>query len=360
MEALVKPLQYFESSILDDEKKKVFEKCWMYVGIKDDYKNINDFRTFMIGNTPIVVQNMKGTIKAFRNVCSHRHSIIQVSKHGNRPLMCPYHGWAYNHTGKPIGIPKKPFFNFEKTDLECLKLSEFPIEYCGNLIFTKINFKDSSTDLKSYLGEFYQELEIASLQFDEKVDENTMQIQANWKILVENTLESYHVQLVHNETFQKLGAKGLDFQFSDLHSKWQAELELKEDEGKQAKINLNFKERKFKIPGYNHILIFPNMLFSTTYGISFNISVIQPNCSKSSEFVSNVFLSQGEDASISSFYKASLRDFNRKVFDEDKEVCEYVQQGVKSSPFPGQLSEEEKRVQHFQENYLKLMQQNEE
>ena len=210
------------------------------------------------------------------------------------------------------------------------------------------------------MGEFYNELEIASLQFDEKVDVNRMEIKANWKILVENTLESYHVQLVHNETFQKLGAKGIDFQFSNFHSKWKAELELKEDEGKQGKINLNYNEREYKIPGYNHILIFPNLLFSTTYGISFNISLIHPNSSDSSEFISNVYLSKGKDPNITNIYKSSLKDFNRKVFEEDKEVCEYVQRGIKYSPFPGQLSEEEKRVHHFQESYLSLLQKDEE
>ena len=52
-------------------------------------------------------------------------------------------------------------------------------------------------------------------------------------------------------------------------------------------------------------------------------------------------------------YKQSLIDFNRKVFDEDKIICEEVQKGVVVTEQPGVLSLEEHRVHAFQENYIK-------
>jgi hypothetical protein len=52
-------------------------------------------------------------------------------------------------------------------------------------------------------------------------------------------------------------------------------------------------------------------------------------------------------------YKESLIEFNRKVFDEDKQICEEVQKGVVIIDKPGVLSLEEERVHAFQNNYIK-------
>ena len=150
-------------------------------------------------------------------------------------MLCPYHGWAYNNKGVPVGIPKKPLFSFSKSELQCLKLMEFEIDFCGELVFVRI--ENSGINLKNYLGIYFNELSSSSKQFDSLIDVNKIKIKANWKILVENTLESYHVNLVHATTFRRLGASGLDFDFNGPHSKWRAELANKETEGKQARIN---------------------------------------------------------------------------------------------------------------------------
>ncbi len=355
MKAIIPPQSYCSKEIFDSENLYIFEKCWNYIGNLSDFKNTNDFISLSIAGVPIVVQNVKGTIKAFKNICSHRHSLLQTEAFGNRQLMCPYHGWSYNENGIPKGIPKKPLFDFSEGDLECLKLKQYKIEFCGNFVF--INLSDSSDSLYEYLGSgFFAEIEKISNSLGEQVDYNEMKIQANWKILVENTLESYHVNLIHTNSFMRLGANGLNFQFFNNHSVWNANLKLSENEGVQEKIHRPFQNRPFKIGGYKHILVFPNLLISTTYGISFNISLISPVNESNSIFKSFVFLTASENESnsnsaIKNMYRDSLIDFNRNVFNEDKEICEKVQFGVKHSHFSGELSDEEERVCEFQKAY---------
>ena len=357
MEALIKPSSYFDNEIFNKEKTNIFNIDWYYVGTEDEFTEENSFKTFNLGDIPIVVQKTRGEIKAFKNICSHRHSIIQTEKEGIRPLMCPYHGWAYDKNGIPKGIPKKPLFKISKDELKCLKLRSYDIDKCGKLLFVKVN-SSNQTSLKDFLGQFYEELKKASIQFNKKIDTNRIEINANWKVLVENTLESYHVALVHADTFQRLGASGLNFIYDKNHSKWEANLAQKEDEGKQSKINKYFSERNYKINGYDHILIFPNLLFSTTYGISFNLSTVEPLGPNKSLFTSYVFLSKAStNSSIIDLYENSLKKFNRDVFEEDKTVCEGVQKGVHYSHFRGELSDEELRVLSFQKNYLTKMNQ---
>jgi len=357
MKALVKPREYYAHDTLLEENDKLFRKIWHFAGFLHDYVNENDFTTLRLGSQPIVIQKLRGTIRAFHNVCSHRHSIIQTESKGNRPLMCPYHGWTYDNNGIPRGIPKKPLFKFTENELDCLKLKEYSLETCGQLIFVCLN--EPEVSLNEFLGDHFQELALMSSNFDTKIDVNTMTINANWKILVENTLESYHVNMVHTNTFKNLGAQGLDFEFKGLHSSWTAPLKLNENDKKLKRIHEPFKDRNYRIDGYKHICVFPNTLISSTYGVSFNLSTIVPLSASETLFTSFVFLARSKPEqdynSLTNAYIESLIAFNRNVFDEDKEICEHVQKGVEASQYDGELSEEERRVCKFQENYKKYM-----
>ena len=269
----ISPKHYFNKDIFELEKENIFHNNWIFVCFKDEVSNSNDFITKQIGKIPVVIQNINGEIKAFMNVCSHRFSILQTEEKGNRALFCPYHGWSFNKEGIPTGIPKKPLFKeFTKEELCSLKLKEYTLELCGDLYFIHIN--EPKISLKEYLGKFYNEVELISKSKSNLIDINKINIKSNWKIITENTLESYHVNLVHADTFRKLGAKGLTFEFDQNHSSWDADLNLNEDDPKLQKIHNNFSDRLFKIKGYKHYLIYPNLLISTSYGVSFNFSIL--------------------------------------------------------------------------------------
>jgi phenylpropionate dioxygenase-like ring-hydroxylating dioxygenase large terminal subunit len=132
---------YIRDDIFPREMKNIFEPSWLCIGFTEDLKNHNDFITIQIGERGIVVQNFHGELRAFRNVCSHRHSRIQTQNCGNRPLQCPYHGWTYNIQGIPTGIPK----NAEAFGLDQASINSFLIiflrkEICGIVVaITKTN-----------------------------------------------------------------------------------------------------------------------------------------------------------------------------------------------------------------------------
>lgn len=352
MQSQIQPRYYFLNNIFQKEQGSVFQKNWAFIGFASELQNPNDFITANVGDVPVVVQNFNGTIKAFLNICSHRFSLIQTEKKGNRAFYCPYHGWAYNSEGVPCGIPKKPFFSGMTEDrLKELKLKKFSIDFCGDMVFVSVD--EPTVTLREYLGDFFDKLCDISTSKKHCVDINELTVESNWKVVVENTLESYHVNLVHQDTFKKLGASGLDFEFSSKHSKWNAELALREDDTKLSKIHKEFRDRSYVIDGYEHYLVYPNLLISTTYGISYNFSIIEPLSENTTKFTSMVYLSGNSQNSIVNYYKDTLVDFNREVFEEDRVICEFVQKGVKFTDQPGVLSDEEERVHHFQQTYIK-------
>ncbi|MFV8368178.1 aromatic ring-hydroxylating oxygenase subunit alpha [Flavobacterium sp. LB2R40] len=357
MNSNIPAYHYYDDKILLQENNRIFNKVWNFVGFKSDFLNENDFVTLKIAGTPVVVQNIKGTVKSFLNVCSHRFSIIQEEDSGNRPLICPYHGWAYDKDGIPSGIPKKPLFKKFSIDELCeMKLKEFRVSFCGNMCFVTIN--EEVEALEDFLAGFYEELKIISLSLGKRIDVNTMEIEANWKVIVENTLESYHVGLIHSETLAKLETSGLNFNFEGLNSSWNSSLNIIKNKGGYKKVNTYFSPRSYDIEGYRHILVFPNLLISSTHGISFNYSLINPITSDISKFTSYVFTTMNDNEGTPFVIKAfeeSLINFNRQVFEEDKRICQLVQKGVRHTSLLGKLSDEEERVYHFQVNYLNYL-----
>jgi len=354
MNSLLEPSAYYSDEIFNIEIEKIYNSSWIYLGHECEFLNNNDFKRVSFKGNELVVQNFRGDLKCFLNVCSHRHSRIQLDREGNRPFFCPYHGWGYNKDGIPSGIPKKPLFNYSREDLDCLKLKSYEIDRCGRFLFARMD--KCKIDLPSYLGEYFEKLDEISNAIYEKIDVNRFESTTNWKIIVENTLESYHVNLIHEETFLKLGTSGMTFQFSEKHSSWITSLKESYNAKSNQRIYKHFSnDIDYFIDGYEHIHIFPNIMISSTFGKSFNISRVDPINSRHSNFQSEVFLSKYHANPIIEAFKEQLINFNRKVFEEDKAICEEVQIGSELSIYSGQLSQEEERVLFFQKaikNYV--------
>ena len=110
LSAIVPNEYYHDAAIFEKEKLALFQNSWIFIGMSMNLENHNDFLTDEIGGVSVVVQNFRGTLRAFHNVCTHRFNKIQNAKQGNRALICEYHGWNYNTDGIPFGIPLKAEF----------------------------------------------------------------------------------------------------------------------------------------------------------------------------------------------------------------------------------------------------------
>ena len=144
--------------------------------------------------------------------------------------------------------------------------------------------------------------------------------------------------------------------FHSLHSNYHT---LNAGGSKKLKFYIkDFSNRCYKIDGFIHYLIFPNLLISSSYGTTFNVSVINPISSCKTNFTSNVFLGKindGVDIDEVLDFRNTAVEYNRQVFDEDKIACENVQEVVEYTDQPGVLSLEEERVHRFQLDYLEYL-----
>ena len=349
---------YSDDAIHAREQAVLFRGQWQFVGFEAELANENDFLTRDVGGKSIFLQNVGGTLLAAENVCSHRFSRIHQGC-GNRPLQCPYHGWKYDAQGYPSAIPRRPRFDdLNPEKCQSLRLSVWNVERCGKLIFVREGLDhDDGISLREFMGEIFEPMQAMTLAFGPQIDRNEMLINANWKILIENTLEGYHVDFVHSESFKRLGTGVGDWTWHLPHSAYASPLSEQFDADCQRVLSL-FADRPMQIDGYFHQLVFPNLTLATTYGTSFSVQHFEPVGPNQTKFVSYVFQSKLEkqlsrlEEILLETINHSVVQFNRQVFEEDRGVCEWVHQGAQQSSQTGLLSDEEYRVAEFQKSYM--------
>jgi phenylpropionate dioxygenase-like ring-hydroxylating dioxygenase large terminal subunit len=231
-----------------------------------------------------------------------------------------------------------------------LALAPWRVEICGRLVFV---CRDSQApDLKGYLGEAFAMVKAMTHVSGQMIDENVMTIRANWKALFENTLESYHVNFFHPNTFSRPSTADGVFEWQQPYSRWCAPLGAKFAARLERPMTV-FVSRPWKTEGYLRPLGFPNLTVASTQGTSFSVQFFEPVDPDTARFTTVVFQTRLHESAAESAQgtiaalNESVKTFNRVVFGEDKEICEQVQRGTRITDQPGLLSDEELRVFDF-------------
>lgn len=353
---------YFDSALEKEEFDKIFYTSWIFIGMDDELKNHNDFLTIDIFSNSIVIQNFKGEISAFQNVCAHRFKRIQTEAFGNRNFSCKYHGWTYNAEGKATGVPQKQTFDSEK--LACVKLKKYKVESCGKFVFINLNQDDTET-LSDFLGSFYNELIDLSNHIGNQISKQDIVHQCNWKLLVENVLEGYHCPLIHQQTLIQSGYCTItadDVFFENRHSKFNLPKQENNFNSKKSKLKF-LSNRTLKHDSFKHFYIFPTLLISSTEGYFFYVGNLLPTNSQTTNlrtrFYEPKFNNESENEKPflqKAFYDAGV-EAAVTVLLEDKEMVESCQKGIlEVSLLEGILSnQEEIRLKKFHEVYINQM-----
>ena len=139
---------------------------------------------------------------------------LQAEPAGNRQLKCPYHGWIYNAEGLPYAIPRKPLIAEITPETLCdYRLSRWHVRTRRAARFHQKGATGRAArreTISSSSSATTRRRSPSSRRPAARLVENTdYVVKANWKLVVENTLEGYHVDCVHPNTIKKLGMAGL-------------------------------------------------------------------------------------------------------------------------------------------------------
>ncbi|MEM7209424.1 MAG: SRPBCC family protein [Pseudomonadota bacterium] len=189
------------SDFLALEKKRIFSREWVCVGRTDEIPEHGDYLTHTIADTPtIVIRQQDGNIGAFVNACAHRFACLMPQSKGRaKHLTCRYHGWTYNASGQLLRAPymeMKDGFDISEHELRALHCDVwqgFVYVSLADKPATKLN-----DVLKPFTDNVVGRFDMACYK---TVMRESMQWNANWKNLIENFTESYHVPIAHGKTF---------------------------------------------------------------------------------------------------------------------------------------------------------------
>ena len=195
------PEAFTSDALLQLERQQIFSKEWICVGREEELQSPGDYFTTEVNRVPvIIVRNHEKELKALVNICRHRMARLADGEGKMRVLTCPYHSWAYDLNGKLANAPKMEDKQFDKSTCN---LEQLRLEIWLGFIF--VNLDKNADPLAGRLKSLTNHVENYHIERMVPLSKKVDVWQSNWKILVENFLEVYHIESVHRDTLFALG-----------------------------------------------------------------------------------------------------------------------------------------------------------
>jgi phenylpropionate dioxygenase-like ring-hydroxylating dioxygenase large terminal subunit len=206
---------FVSRDVLEDEHRAIFNTCWIYVGHASEVKNPGDFRTRQVAGRPVIFcRDRAGQVRALINSCRHRGALVCREREGNaRQFQCIYHGWTYNTDGSIKGIPGDDAYppNYDKQGKGLVPVPR--LEHYKDFYFASLN--RDAVDLHTYLAGAKDYIDLVVDQSPSgrmEIISGTQEydIKANWKLLVENSVDDYHLVTTHSTWLNYMRNSGVN------------------------------------------------------------------------------------------------------------------------------------------------------
>lgn len=199
--------------VFETERERIFGHSWLYVGHESEVRDPGDYVRRPVGGRPVFMARgvKSGEIGVFHNSCTHRGAVVCRKDSGNaQTFQCFYHAWTFDTEGKLVGVPDRGGYGggLEMSELGLARPARVD-SYRG---FVFLSYDPDIMDLPAYLAgaKEYLDLVIDGASGAVEILKGTHEygMEANWKLLVENSIDGYHALTVHATYFQYLAALG--------------------------------------------------------------------------------------------------------------------------------------------------------
>ncbi len=336
---------YTDPQFLELEKTKIFWQSWQPVGRLDKVQRPGDYFTAdLLGEPLLVTRGLDGELRAFYNVCRHRAGPVAAGKGNRKVLQCRYHGWTYGLDGRLLTTPE--FEGVNDWRKEEAGLSSVRVETWGPFIF--VNLDPAAAPLVETLGAIPAEVARAGFQIDQMrtVERRDYYVKCNWKVYIDNYLEGYHIPIAHPGLFREIDYEQYRVDTFRYYSSQYAPIRpLRPDQvpGRDRRYVRTEEEAQAL-----YYWVFPNFMLNF-YPDNMQINIILPvNHQETLTIFEWYFHEPGSGAGWESMQQSIA--FSDEVQHEDIQICETVQQGLRSRSYErGRFSvKRENGVHHFQ------------
>lgn len=196
---------YSDPAIFREEQQKILRRSWHYVTHVGQLAEVGDVLPWEIGGVPIVLVRAKdGSIKGYENICRHRAHPVVLEAGNRRTLQCHYHGWTYDLAGALQSAPKangELGFDIAEVCLPQIQVAVWGPMVWVNPCLDAPSFDEWTSGMPGTGSSMNDLLLSRGCDVTKYVHtmEHTWDIDANWKVFQDNTIECYHCPTTHPE-----------------------------------------------------------------------------------------------------------------------------------------------------------------
>jgi phenylpropionate dioxygenase-like ring-hydroxylating dioxygenase large terminal subunit len=307
------------------ERERVLRPGWHAVARWDDLPEPGDYRALDLFGEPVVlVRDAERQLRVFSNVCRHRaHTVAQGGGNAKR-LVCPYHRWAYELDGR---LATTPLMDVER---ERCALPEVRTDRWQGFVFATLD--PESDPISKQLGALDERLARFDLASMHTADVIEFDSPWNWKVLVDNFMESYHHLGPHVESLHATNPAG------DTYS----------DETLQGPCSWLVNPGQKGAPDFYVVQVFPTLLMAVVDEVMSG-TWYEMQIDRHDHFHLRIHLLGSAEFAQDTEARQGMREMLTGIHLEDIEVCDAVQRGIQSRLWqPGSLSEQESALARFQ------------
>jgi choline monooxygenase len=329
---------YFEA-----EMPLLIQRQWVCVGLDRDASNPGDLSPFELAGVPMVmVRDSDATLRVFHNVCSHRGAmLVEQAECATARITCPYHRWMYGLDGQLQHSHHAGGFRVHVTPEA--DPAQLALRTVRSAVWNGFVFVDLSGEAPPF-DEFIRPTaaRLAPVDFsivrDDRSFDATVEVRANWKTIIENFVESYHVPQVHPELqkfnpmsahFQILGGAAYAGQGGTAYGSSTNPLPMPGDDLPRMR---SLVDQPYS---YESLCVFPNLILVPVENMMFSIIVMPRSAGTTTERITFAFYTDealgerfhaGREAVVASIVR---------INDEDVRIVESCQRGRRSPAFEG-------------------------
>ena len=348
---------YDQEDIFEAEKENIFYKTWQLVAHASQLATPGAYVTAQISDQNVfVVRGRDDVIRGFYNVCQHRaHELLENTGCVKSGIVCPYHRWSYDLTGELMSVRHcdKPTFDMTEYGLTPVRVEQI-------LGFIFVNLDPAAPQLKDLSGKMFDDIKANVPRWDELVVSSEIDsrsfpratLHTNWKVLSENSLENYHVDVIHPAYAKMVDIDTYKWDVDEFWIKGCGKIKSLEDgaytiqESELSQMAITWR-------------LWPNIAFFLLPGEqSFSVVIYHP-AGTAVTLRSNITL-------VCPGQKIKVDRWNylwKTIWEEDAKICESVQRGLRSRGYrqgrfminPEKPSVSEYGPHFFQINYANAM-----
>jgi phenylpropionate dioxygenase-like ring-hydroxylating dioxygenase large terminal subunit len=190
--------RYIDPAFARLEHERLWSRVWQVAARLDEIPETGDYTVYAIGDQAVLVVRVdQSTIKAYHNVCPHRGTALGegCGKFEGGRIMCPFHGWRWDLTGKNQYVLERQEFRNGKLRDSDVALKEVKVALFAGFVF--INLDPNPESFDEFIAPVRPWIEGLAIGDMHHYWWKSLPVPANWKVAQEAFFEAYHVPATH-------------------------------------------------------------------------------------------------------------------------------------------------------------------